>query len=646
MKCDVAQLEISARLDGARTARLDEPFDQHMTTCATCRRFESRARQLRDGVRLEPAREVPDLVPGIMAAIRTEPRTSPLRRSIPRPDLRRWGRPAAAFLAGAAASAVLLSGLPFQRAQTPAFAKEIPQLVAAAAKDVDLYRASFEIIERNFRPEVPERRFEAEVWFGAPEIFGAEIRDRTTYPSDAWLRNDTGVAVDGSRWSIWNPAPCEKRAVPICESNFRSVRGREPFDGDALLPSDIVVPVGTLAGTDHVEVLGRGEVLHRRVLNVALPYSDATPLFAYLHAAGSWRPFFPSDRVVASLDVETWFPLAYEVRASESPQRHRWAAARGLPDESSGEKLFSVRATQFTTTGSPAVARTPTTPDTRDAGFRDVSFASIADRVGFEPLVPRDLAGLKGYRAGVFGTGSRPRDETLLSFAQGLAWLKIRQTRQWSQPTLYGNVGTLASEIVLPNGGVAYYEPATATLGRRLSIHAKGWDIYVETNLTRAELQRVAGSMPVVGERVPDAWNVRTWAGGIERQRVTLRQATRRAPYALYPTRLPYGYRLAVVHVVRTAGSDGITFYFRRDGAEPDGVGLKLHQTRADVLPPPMDPDTFVLKLEDATARYSIERSELEWVEAGVYRSLTGPSADLGTLLDVARSLSRPDDDA
>jgi hypothetical protein len=562
-----------------------------------------------------------------------------------RPEVRRWARPAAAFLAGAAASALLFSGLPFQRrTASPAFAKEIPHLVAAAARDVHTYRALFDIVERNFRPGVPERRFEGSVWFGAPEVFGAEIHDRTAYPAPSWPRNDVGLAVDGSRWSIWSPPNCPGNAVPPCESIYRSVRGREPFDGDAPLPTDIVVPIGALAGTDRVEVLGRSELLGRRVVTIALPYRDATPLFAYLHAAGSWRPFFPSDRVVASLDAETWFPLAYEVRASASPLRQRWVLAHGLPTEHADERLFSVRATQFSTTGSPAAVSTPITPESRDQGFRDLPVASIADRVGYEPLTPRDLAGLRPYRAGVFEQGSRPRDEALLSFARGLTWLKTRQTRSWSEPALYGNVGTLASEVTLPNGSVAYYEPATATLGRRLSVHANGWDIYIESNLQRGELFRIAGSLPVRGKRVPDAWNVRTWAGGIVRQRVSLRDAFRAAPYALYPKRLPAGYKLAVAHVVRVSGSSGVTLYFRREGTEPDGIGVKLHQTRAAGLPPPMDPGVLVLSLRGSTARYSPERGELEWIQRGVYRSLTGPSVDLRTLLDVARSLQRLED--
>jgi hypothetical protein len=54
-----------------------------------------------------------------------------------------------------------------------------------------------------------------------------------------------------------------------------------------------------------------------------------------------------------------------------------------------------------------------------------------------------------------------------------------------------------------------------------------------------------------------------------------------------------------------------------------------------------MNPDTFSIRLRGVVARYAPERGELEWVEHGIYRSLTAQSVDLATLVRIAESLLR-----
>lgn len=650
MRCEVSERELSARLDGEVDRGLEAALDEHLGTCPSCRAFQEGGRRLREVVRLQPAAPVPDLVPEIMAAVREE-----ALRARRLPDTRRprgllppgWARPAAALVAGFVAAVLLLGGLPVLRrpGPAPALATEIPRLVVQAARGITTYRATFEIEEQNFREEVPLRRLVSRVAFGAPEGFHVVVRDLTSYPSVEWPRNDLSLTVDGGRWSVAGPATCPRESLPACPTvgrDERAVRGREPFDGDAPLPTDIVLPVRTLSGSDRVEVVGEGSVLGRATVVLRLAYADAVPLFAYLQAGGLWRPFFPRDEVLVSLDRETWFPLAYEVRPAGSAERDAWAQRHGLPPEPPGQRVFHARALSFDP--SPGRVRIPPPPATgaRDAGFRDVHFDELARESGLEPLVPSRQAGLEPYRAGIFVAEGRPPDEVLLSYTKGLAWLKIRQTARWPEPALYGDVGALASPIDLPGGGIAYYEPATATLGRRLSIHAEEGDLYLESNLPLPRLLEVAGSLPVRGIEVPDEWLERRWRGGSVREQVPIEQAIGLVPDLLLPTHLPPDYRLWTNRVVLAGEEVGVTTYFRRPGAELEGIGIRLHQAPGAGLPPPMDPDVVAVLVRGVTGRYSPTRGELEWVEDGVYRSLRAATLDLAGLLRIAESLADP----
>lgn len=637
MRCETAERELSARLDAAADHRLDASLDVHLATCSRCRAYESGARRLRELVRFEPAPPVPDLVPRIMDRLRVEG-ARPSRVS---PE---WRRVAIAFAASALVAALIVGGLPgLRRGPRPALATEIPRRIAAASSEVHAFRATFDIVERNFRQSVPVRRFEARIAFGAPERFHARIDDRTDYPSARWPRNDLVVAVDRDTWFASGPAACPREGLPDCatgERETRSVVGREPFDGEALLPTDIVLPVRTLSGSERVRVAALGQVLGRPVATVELAYRDSVPLFAYLHAAGSWRPFFPSDRVRVSLDRETWFPLAYEVRAAGAAERDGWALRNGLPRERPNELLFRASARSFLV---PTRAEVPAAPGETvpmlDQGFRDVSFEDLASAASFDPIVPGELAGLEPYRAGIFAGADRPADELLLSFARGLSWLKIRQTPSWTEPSLYGDV-MLPVRVALPGGGTAYYEPATATLGRRLSVHAEGLDVYLETNLPRDRLLEIAASLPVRGAPVPQSWLVRRWPGGVLREQVSLDRAVEASPDLLLPRRLPSGYRLWTIVLGETGGEAGVTVYFRRPGAELDGVGIRVHQATGTGLPPPLEADVLAVQVGEVPGRYSPTRGELEWVKGGVYRSIRASGLGLSELLDVATSLA------
>jgi predicted anti-sigma-YlaC factor YlaD len=110
VRCDVAQLELSARMDGEPNARLDRTLREHLATCEACRRFGSSAQEILPSVGGRPAGPVPDqLVVDVMRAVEVEPR----------PGLGDRRRRAAALVAGVAAIAVVAAGLALRDRQTP-----------------------------------------------------------------------------------------------------------------------------------------------------------------------------------------------------------------------------------------------------------------------------------------------------------------------------------------------------------------------------------------------------------------------------------------------------------------------------------------------------------------------------------------------
>ena len=65
---------ISARLDGEDPGLDEAAVYGHLATCAGCRAFAHDTEELHRAVRLAPAPEIPDLTPGILAAIGAETR--------------------------------------------------------------------------------------------------------------------------------------------------------------------------------------------------------------------------------------------------------------------------------------------------------------------------------------------------------------------------------------------------------------------------------------------------------------------------------------------------------------------------------------------------------------------------------------------
>ena len=642
MNHEQAERLLSARIDGERlSTRASASLEQHLATCAECRAFERGAYRLREAARFQVAPAVPDLVDQIMSAVGAEserPRSGlrvvrparPPRRSI----LPRLAPVAAALVVGALIGSLVVGG-PWQRPENGAAlaATEVTEGISAAAARLDAYQATFVIDERHLSPEVPERHLTMRVSFEAPERFRLDVIDRTDYPTAATPTN-LRLVVDGSTWYAAGPAPCPTATCPQRES---VVRNRLPFSTAAPIPTDLVLPISTLADADRLTVLGRGTMLGRPAVRVEVPFERAEPLFPFLSIGGDWRPFFPNDRVRIWLDERNWFPLRWDVYPATGDERDAWALRFGLPDEPSLRSVFSVRALQVSLdTPDAGEFAIPATNSSQDQGARVVELADVRRATGFEPLAPSMVGGLDRYRVVL------PRDdvgETLVAYADGLAFLNLGETRSWNGDAPFGPVGVQAEEISLTSGGVAYYEPASRDHGRRVAIHAAGTDLYLESNLPRSELLAAAAALPVRGLPMPDSWTHRK-VGAATAVRVSLENARASVPFPIeLPTALPAGFGLASVELVDAGYGAGVTLYLRDQDADA-GIGtIRLHLEAASSLPPATSAAQSTVAVGGVRGRFTPDRSQLEWIDGGLYRSLDAPGLGLEELLAIATSI-------
>ncbi len=626
----------------------------HLSTCARCAAFADGARRAREAVRASGPEPAPDLGGAIMTRVRAEAAAVRPRAILPRPAARvsggigarpRWRTLVAAALVGAVLGVTLVTQGLLPRKARPAFAGNIPREIAAAARGVDGYSAAYRVIERGWRASVPVRTFDVNVAFASPERFAVTVRDTTGYPPGGWIPNDSRLVVDGARWWLRGPEPCVAGIAGACSTSVttRTVTGRPPFDGDAPMPTDVILPMTTLAGSGSAQVLGESTVAGRPAVEVGLSAQDAAPLFAFFQQAGSWRPFYPTDRVSLWLDPRTWFPLAYTVTASAGQDRAAWAATNGLPHEAAGAQLLSVRLTTFSTATPPAsdFGIPPASGSAVvDEGFVPASPGALSRSVGFAPVEPSCLAGLSPYRSG--SLASAP-GTALLSYSNGLAWLKIDESRTYRGPGLFGNMDAFAQRVVLPGGGTGYYEPATAQVGRRVSIHSNGLDIYLESNLPPSTLLRIAGSLPVKGVDLPSSWAVQRAGGGLIIARVPFGEALRRAGFpVLVPRALPAGYGMVASQLIRFPGGSAVALYYGRPGIEPGGFGIRVYESPGGQVPPASGTGVASVRVGNVLGRWTPDQGELEWVDGGVYRSVTAPGLGLAEVVAIAGSLGGP----
>jgi len=600
--CAEARVEASARLDGEVDAGTLRALERHLGACPACRAHHADIARVRRTLRTQPTGSVPDLSETILERVAGMRR----QRSAEWTARLRVG----AIAATVAALVVVGASLPGSvQPPSAANASELSERIRAAARDLNALRANFEITERGWHPDVPVRRFTARLAFRAPESFVLSIRDHTLYPNPRrWPANNVDVIANRRRWWIREPTTCPTAALPGCAigatTEQRTILARQPFEGAGALPTDVAIPLETLASASGFEVLGRERVLGRPCYRVALPYRQAVPLVGALQPGGSWRPFRPFDRVEISVDSETWFPLRYEVVRSRAP-------------------LLSVRATSFEQPSrlDADLFAPPRGGFVRRGGFRPRPFEAV------ERTVPSLRVDLAPYRAGRTGDGGR-----MLAFANGVTWLKVATHAPQPPSLLYG---TKAEEVALQGGGYAYYEPSTLSLRRRVDLYGDRVDVHLESNLARAELLEVAASLGIRGRRLP---RVRA-QGGLRIRRLDPDQAPPLA-FVRTPTYLPPGAEAAAAFLSRGRGRRAtVTVYYRRPQAEYDGIGVRITQARPVRLLPPTSERTRAVRIGGVEGRWIAGRGEVEWIDGHTYRAVAAPSFGLSTAVRVARSL-------
>ena len=599
--CAWAREELSARLDGQAKPEDAAALDTHLRDCAACRRHEQDLEEVRRALRLQPAESVPDLAPAIMRRI--EPAGA---RRLP------WRSRIRAATVGAAAAAAILLGasLPWGNApRDTAAATEITDGVRDAARTLGAYDARFEITERGWHPLVRHRTMTARVRFEAPERFRLEVRDHTDYPAGKWPANDTTVVANGRRWWIEETTSCPTAMLPECSvvaTERRGIARRQPFDGTTALPTDIVVPLETIASSGGFVVSERETVLGRPAHRLVLDYRRALPLVTSIQAGGTWRPFEATDRVDVWVDAGTRFPLRFTVSRPGRPS------------------LLDVRATSFSVSDgfAPGTFAVPRTGAFKPGGWKERPFADVS-----EGLAPDDTAGLLPYRAGTTADG-----KSMLTYARGMTWLKVS-----AAPAHKTDLGYLltAEEIATPAGWV-YYQPADESLKRRVELFDSGVHVQLESNLSRDELLHVAASLEVDGAKLPP----RVVApDGTTVERVDAAEALDRAPFARSPAYVPRGYSAATALLSRSRRETSVSFFFRRAEAEYGGTGIQVTQSKpADRLTPTSE-TPLTVRVGDVRARWFPERSVLEWIEGRVHTAVSVPLGDLSTAAAVAAGL-------
>jgi hypothetical protein len=633
VNCDRAQAAISERMDGERlSGRVAAAVDEHEAGCAVCHTFAERAASLRSAVRIRPAERIPDLVDPIMAQVA---RAAPAgRRFRPRPaPPRSLGPVAAALVVGIVAGSLLVGG-PWQGrgARTKATAGDVGRGVRTAARHVQAYHAVFAITERGLSPSVPTRSLQAQVWFSAPGRYRMDVRDTTSYPSDAWTPTDLTYVENGSATLRSGPSGCPAALSSTpCPTTRTVTQEQSPYTTDAPRAADLVVPLDVLANPRGLTVERAGTVLGRPAVLVGMSFERAAPLFPFLQLGGTWRPFFAEDRVELWVDATDWSPLRWTVYPSEDPARADWELRFGLLPESPGTPILDVIATQSDHVRPPAdrFALAGAAPR--------VPLDELAARLGFHPVTPTatDDLTLTGAEQPPAGAGS---PQSLLTYSSGLTYLRLGERRNWAASQPFGPVSADAEQVRVGDG-VAYYEPAAGELGRRLAIHTPATNVYLETNLPRDQLLAVAASLPLSGTELPLAWRVQHVADA-RTERLTLAQAKARTSFAFdVPATVPGGYVLASVQHAVVRRVESVTLDLRQPDSDLGAGPIRIHLEAATALPPAASADQVIVPLGDVEARWIPSQWRLEWVADGIYRSVDGPGVDPRILAAVASSV-------
>jgi hypothetical protein len=597
MRCDEAQARVSAALDHGPPPGTD--VDEHVRTCPSCRGFLRQSARIRQHLRYEVVEAVPDVAPRVRAAVTRPKRRSPV-----------WLAPAAALLVGAVVGASVVGFGPDREPDIAA--ANLSAGVLAAQADVHSLVADVEMVERGWHADVPTRTYRGELAYRAPESLALVLADETAYPSTAWVPNDVTVMVDED--SSWTRGPAGCDLLPACtprEPRIRGVSGREPF-------LDLVVPVGSFAGSAETAVLAEGERAGRQARLVEVTAAQADPLLAVLRQAGNWREIHDTDRVQIWLDDETLVPLELTVFASTDANRAVWAARLGYDDDPA-VPILEFRLTDVAIGGEPsqdAFAAPPPEAVLLNQGFRDLPVHEIGI-----PRPPGLPDGMQSYRSGIIETNGGPT-VSVRSWNDGRAWAAVRVTREWPGGRLFGELGEPVRSITLVGGGTAYVDAGGTKVGVHGTDAEGSVDAVVTGSLAEGELVQIAAGLGIDGTAVPPEWP--------EASTATLADAEAALPGLLLPRTLD-GFDAPGIRVE----SSLVEFAYAGPGAR----GFILVEAPGTTFTAPLESDAHGVSLRDTTARYSPERGQLEWVENDRVITLQSDALTLAELVALAETL-------
>ena len=490
MRCGLAQLEFSARMDGEHVeARTSAAVDDHVAGCVRCRSFAANAARVRASVRIRAAGAVPDLVGRIVDEIEIiEPpvpgptSTRPARQG----RSRRAVSVAAALVAGAVIGSVLVGG-PFRGGDRPATsATAVVRGVRAAAPGVDSFQGTYEVVERGFSPEVPLRRLDVHLAFLAPQRFRLDVIDRTSYPSGGAVPTDLTYIQDLAATYRRGPTGCPPGlADDVCPIARTTVTSGAPL-------ADLMMPVHALGSADGVRVLGESATGDHELVTLELTFARAASLFPFLTPSEAWRPFFPGDRVELALDADSWLPRSIAVFPAATDERRAWELRFGRAAEDPSIAILEVEATSSSTEAPDAslfeIAGSPTA----------LSVAELTDRIGYRPAMPAFTGALE-LAAAIEPSPGPQLPRSMLVYTDGLDYLRLGERPTGNGAGTFGSLGPRSVPIVLPGGRVATYAPAAGQHGRRLVVRSGDTTLVLESNLPAGELAAIAASIPIGG---------------------------------------------------------------------------------------------------------------------------------------------------
>jgi hypothetical protein len=314
-----------------------------------------------------------------------------------------------------------------------------------------------------------------------------------------------------------------------------------------------------------------------------------------LRAAGALRAVHPTDAVRLELDPRTFTIQRLTVSAGDSAARAAWAASSGYTEEAGTDLLdLTVDVQALPDSPFPSPPRVPAA----DAGFDDLA----TDRGPVPSWLP---TGYSAHRRGVqSGSGATA---TVHSWTDGRAWIRLDVTDERRGDQLFGGLGPLVRRLTVGDG-VGYTDPT----GSILAVHSDDLDLTVTGSVPLSVLVRVAGSLPITGERVPAGW-----------------------PQGEMLDALPAGaLRPAGALVARYDGSDLLVAV-----PGPGQTSAVLRQWPGTDLGPPTKADVTEVHVRGVVGRYEARIQTIRWVEDGWVRELRSAGLDLDALRALADSL-------